>query len=101
VFERADLSAAHRVTQESLSLRERMTLVLERLSGRGFTPFVELFDFAEGRPGVVVTFLAILELIKTSVLELVQAEPFGSIHVRARGGADEPVVATADAPAAS
>lgn len=93
VFERANLSAAHRVTQESLSLRERMTLVLERLSGRGFTPFVELFDVSEGRAGVVVTFLAILELVKTAVLELVQAEQFGSIHVRARGAADEPALA--------
>nr|WP_223296729.1 segregation/condensation protein A [Thiorhodovibrio frisius] len=90
VLERADLSAAHRVSQESLSLRERMTMVLERLQGRSFTPFVELFDVNEGRPGVVVTFLAILELIKTAVLELVQAEPFASIHVRARDAADEP-----------
>lgn len=93
VLERADLSASHRVTQESLSLRERMTIVLERLQDRGFTPFVELFDVSEGRPGVVVTFLAILELIKTSVLELVQAEPFASIHVRVRDAANEPAAA--------
>ncbi|MBK1648494.1 segregation and condensation protein A [Rhabdochromatium marinum] len=93
VFERADLSSAHRVEQESLSLRERMGLVLERLQGRGFTPFSELFDASEGRPGVVVTFLAILELIKTSVLELVQTEPFAAIHVRARQAADEPAAA--------
>lgn len=94
VLERADLSAAHRVAQESLSLRERMTSVLERLSGRGFTPFVELFDVTEGRPGVVVTFLAVLELIKSAVLELVQADPFSSIHVRVRDAADdEPAVA--------
>jgi segregation and condensation protein A len=93
VLERADLSAAHRVSQESLSLRERMTIVLERLQDRGFTPFVELFDATEGRPGVVVTFLAILELIKTSVLELVQADPFASIHVRVRDAANEPTVA--------
>lgn len=84
VLERADLSAAHRVEQESLSLRERMTQVLERLSGRGLTPFVDLFDLTEGRPGVVVTFLAILELIKAAVLDLVQAEPFAAIHVRVR-----------------
>jgi segregation and condensation protein A len=84
VLARADLYTSHRVEKESLSLRERMSLVLERLRGEGFRPFTELFDLTEGRPGVVVTFLAILELIKSSTLELVQAEPFAPIHVRMR-----------------
>jgi segregation and condensation protein A len=84
VLARADLFTSHRVEKESLSLRERMSQVMERLRGGGFHDFTGLFDLAEGRPGVVVTFLAMLELIKSSILELVQAEPFAPIHVRLR-----------------
>jgi segregation and condensation protein A len=84
VLARADLYTSHRVEKESLSLRERMSLVLELLSGRDFVPFTDLFPFHEGRPGVVVTFLAILELTRGASLELVQAEPFATIHVRLR-----------------
>ncbi|MGE5154113.1 MAG: segregation and condensation protein A [Bdellovibrio bacteriovorus] len=84
VLARADLFTSHRVEKESLSLRERMSLVLERVRGGGFLRFTELFDVTEGRPGVVVTFLALLELIKAATLELVQSEPFAPIHVRLR-----------------
>ena len=87
VMARADLFTSHRVEKESLSLRERMSQVMERLSGGGFVDFTDLFDFTEGRPGVVVTFLAMLELIKSSILELVQSEPFAPIHVRLRESA--------------
>ena len=59
-------------------------MVLNQLRSDGFTPFVALFTVSEGRLGVVVAFLAILELIKESLVELVQAEPFGPIHVKAR-----------------
>lgn len=85
VLARAELFTSHRVEKESLSLRERMALVLERVRGGGFQPFTTLFDVTEGRAGVVVTFLAILELIKAATLELVQSEPFAPIHVRLRG----------------
>jgi len=61
-----------------------MSEVLERLKGGVFVPFVELFAAEEGRLGVVVTFMAVLELIKESLVELVQNEPFAAIHVRAR-----------------
>ncbi len=81
---RADLFASHRVEREPLSLRERMSSVLERLRGGGFLDFTAFFDLSEGRAGAVVTFLALLELIKSSSLELVQAEPFAPIHVRLR-----------------
>ena len=74
----------HQVSREALSTRERMRDVLERLKGGGFVPFVELFTAEEGRLGVVVTFMAILELVKESLVELVQNEPFTAIHVRAR-----------------
>jgi segregation and condensation protein A len=86
VLARADLYTRHRVERESLSLRERMSLILERLASGEFMPFTDLFPFTEGRAGVVVTFLAILELIRGASLELVQAEPFSPIHVRLRPG---------------
>ena len=85
VLRRADMFESHQVTREALSTRERMSQVLERLKGGAFLPFVELFAAEEGRLGVVVTFMAVLELIKESLVELVQNEPFAPIHVRARG----------------
>jgi len=84
VLARADLFTSHRIERESLSLRERMSIVMERLHGRDFVQFTELFDITEGRAGVVVSFLAILELIKASILELVQSEAYAPIHVRLR-----------------
>jgi segregation and condensation protein A len=90
VLSRADLYTSHRVEREALSLRERMTLVLERLASGDFLLFTDLFPFDEGRAGVVVTFLAILELIRGATLELVQAEPFAPIHVRIRQGGEPP-----------
>lgn len=84
VLRRADMFESHQVSRETLSTRERMSEVLERLKGGAFVPFVELFTAEEGRLGVVVTFMAVLELIKESLVELVQNEDFGPIHVRAR-----------------
>ena len=84
VLGRADLFTSHRVERESLSLRERMSQVLERVQHGGFVPFVALFDITEGRAGVVVSFLAVLELIKAATLELVQSEPYAPIHIRLR-----------------
>lgn len=84
VLRRGDLFESHQVSREALSTRERMSEVLERLKGGGFVPFVELFTAEEGKLGVVVTFMAILELVKESLIELVQNEPFAPIHVRAR-----------------
>lgn len=89
VLHRADMFESHQVTREKLSTRERMTQVLERLGNERFVPFVSLFTYEEGRLGVVVTFLAILELVKESLIELVQGEAFGPIHVRARAAAHE------------
>tara|TARA_R110002072_G_C7970032_1_gene534705 strand:+ start:300 stop:1211 length:912 start_codon:yes stop_codon:yes gene_type:complete len=84
VMRRADMFASHHIQREALSTRERMSEVLERLAGRQFVPFVSLFSASEGRLGVVVTFLAIMELIKESLVEIVQTEIFGPIHVKAR-----------------
>ena len=84
VMRRADMFASHSIQREALSTRERMSQVLERLAGRQFVPFVSLFSASEGRLGVVVTFIAIMELIKESLVEIVQTENFGPIHVKAR-----------------
>jgi segregation and condensation protein A len=85
VLAHADLYTSHRIEKESLSLRERMATVLERVRAEGFVAFVHLFALSEGRAGVVVTFLALLELIKDAAIELVQSEPFAPIHARLRG----------------
>jgi segregation and condensation protein A len=84
VIRRADLFESHQVSKETLTLREKMGQVLERLQGREFLPFVSLFTIEEGRLGVVVTFMAILEMVKEGILDLVQTESFGAIHVKAR-----------------
>jgi len=82
---RAELFGRHHIQRETLSVRERMSQVLERLDALRFTPFSALFRPEEGRMGVVVTFLAVLELLRETLLELVQAEAFAPIHVRRRG----------------
>jgi segregation and condensation protein A len=84
VLRRADMFESHHVSKEKLSTRERMAQVLDKLANRQFVPFVSLFTGEEGRLGVVVTFLAVMELIKESLVEIVQSEDFGPIHVKAR-----------------
>jgi segregation and condensation protein A len=83
VLQRAEMYRHHRVLMEALSVRERMTLILGRISAEHFLSFESLFDVKEGRMGVVVTFMAVLELLKESLLVLVQNEPFAPIHVKA------------------
>ncbi|HND14194.1 MAG TPA: ScpA family protein [Pseudomonadales bacterium] len=85
VMRRAAMNVSHHVQMERLSTRERMAEILGRLQAPQFVPFISLFRFDEGRMGVVVTFLAVMELIKESLIELVQPEPFGPIHVKPRG----------------
>ncbi len=85
VLERSEHYAHHHIRRETLSVRERMGQLLEALKPGGFMPFAALFSRNEGSLGVVVTLLAVLELIRESLLELVQAEPFAPIHVRLRG----------------
>lgn len=82
VMKRAEMFTHHNIERETLSVRERMTIVLEKLNQDGFTRFTSLFTFEEGRSGVVVTFLAILELSKQRMLEIVQTDTYGAIHIK-------------------
>ena len=84
VLVRAENYAHHQIALEPLSVRERMSDVLSQIKGDKFTEFTALFSPEEGRRGVVVTFLAILELIKESLIELIQTEAYEPIHVKAR-----------------
>ena len=86
VLARAQAYRHHRVRMEPLSVRERMSMVLEQVQLAGFVEFTALFTPREGRRGVVVTLIALLELLRESLVDFVQARPFGPIHVRAAGG---------------
>lgn len=83
VLHRAALNTSHQVQREPLSVRARMTRVLESLKQGEFIPFHQCFDLEEGRAGVVVTFIAILELFRNSIIEVVQSEPFAPIYIKA------------------
>jgi segregation and condensation protein A len=85
---RAEMFSHHHIQMEPLSVRERMSAVLDRVGKEEFTPFTDLFRAEEGRMGVVVSLLAVLELIKESLIELVQAEPFAPIHIKAAGSTE-------------
>ena len=83
VVNRAEQFASHHVEREPLSVRERMVRVLEQISADEFTSFIDFFDPQEGRMGVVVSFMAILELLKESLIEIVQSKPYAPIYVKA------------------
>ncbi len=79
---RAEMFSSHHIQRETLSVRERMTRVLDRVNQADrFVEFTTLFTPEEGRLGVVVTFLAILELLKNQLVDLVQSESFAPIHI--------------------
>ena len=82
VLARAEHFDHHHVKGEPLSVRERMSQLLERLSSGDFQPFTSMFPVTEGRAGVIVTLLAALELIREALIELVQTEPYAPIYLR-------------------
>ncbi len=84
VLRRAEMMESHHVSFEVLSTRERMSQILEHLQGRTFVPFADLFQASEERNGVIVTFLAILELMKEALIDIVQSQPLGPIHIKPR-----------------
>ena len=94
VIQRAAMFAHHHVQRERLSVRQRMSDILERLQGATLLPFSQLFAVSEGRMGVTVTFVALLELLREGLLEITQVADFAPLYVRA-------IVARADLPAAN
>ncbi len=82
IMQRAQMFASHHIQREPLSVRERMSRILGMLNVEDFVEFNRFFNLNEGRSGVIVTFLALLELIKGHVIELVQSEPFAPIYVK-------------------
>jgi len=83
VLARADMYTHHRIQREALSVRERMTMVLDKINAEDFIDFRELFAVEEGRGGVIIALLAILELLKSSLVEMVQNEINGPIYIKA------------------
>jgi len=85
VMMRADLIVSHAIEREVLSVRDRMTLVLDRLLQHQTVNFNTLFSRQEGKQGALVTFLAVLELLKAHTIELVQSSPFADIYIQSSG----------------
>ncbi|MFB3100738.1 MAG: ScpA family protein [Gammaproteobacteria bacterium] len=83
VLARADMYTHHRIQREALSVRERMTMVLDKINAEDFIDFRELFAVEEGRGGVIIALLAVLELLKSSLVEMVQNEINGPIYIKA------------------
>ncbi|HEX5786880.1 MAG TPA: ScpA family protein [Woeseiaceae bacterium] len=83
VLKRAEMFSNLHVQREPLSVRQRMSEILSRIRASTFTGFGNLFDPEEGRMGVAVTFIAVLELLRESVIEVVQAHEFAPLYVRA------------------
>lgn len=82
VLKQVDMQKHHEIEREEISIRERMTHVLSKLEGDNFVDFQSLFTLKEGRLGVVVTLMAVLELLKLKVIDMVQAEAFAPIYLK-------------------
>jgi segregation and condensation protein A len=82
ILKRAKLVQHHKISREELSVREHMSIVLKKLQGQRFVGFEDLFDPSSGAPVLVVTFIALLELAKETLIEITQAEAFAPIYVR-------------------
>ena len=82
ILKRAKLVEHHKISREELSVREHMSLVLKKLQGRRFVEFEHLFEAERGVPVLVVTFIALLELAKETLIEITQAEAYAPIYVR-------------------
>ena len=84
VDERSRLSQHHEISEEIISTRERMADILKQINNQSFVTFGSLFDLSEGKLGVIVTFLAVMELMKERLVDIVQTDSFGMIYVRAQ-----------------
>ncbi len=101
VLKRAEMFSNLQMQREPLSVRQRMSEILTRIKASNFTGFANLFDPEEGRMGVAVTFIAILELLRESMIEVVQSDDYAPLHVRAASTVhlvgDDDAAAAADA----
>ena len=84
ILNRARVNKHHKITREELSVRAHMSRVLRMLSGGNFVEFSQMFDPSRGAPVVVVTFLALLELARESLVELTQSAPFEPIYAKSK-----------------
>src|SRR4029453_4902729 len=82
ILKRAKLVQHHKISREELSVREHMSIVLRHLQGRKFVELGKLFEVSRGVPVLIVTFIALLELGKETLVEITQAEAFAPIYVR-------------------
>ena len=82
VLKRAELNSELHFERETLSVRQRMSQIINKIGVNNFTDFTKLFDINEGRLGVAVTFLAILELLKDTMIDVVQNEEFAPLHIK-------------------
>ncbi|PYE32104.1 condensin subunit ScpA [Idiomarina fontislapidosi] len=89
ILNQLKLNAHHHIQREQLSTRERMSRILNQLQTQPYLRFAQLFSKTEGRAGAVVSFLAILELVKESMIELSQVTPMSEIHLRRKASFDE------------
>ncbi len=87
VLKRAEFNSRHQIQMSALSVREKMTHILSAIQDKEHLPFTQLFDLREGRLGIVVTFLAMLELLKESLIEFIQAAAFAPIYIKTKGAA--------------
>jgi segregation and condensation protein A len=91
VLNRAELFTHHQVRNEPLSVRERMGAIIDRLRDRPYLEFPEFFTVEEGRMGVIVTFLALMELLREHLVDMVQNKPFGLIYIKRPGASEVPL----------
>ena len=84
MLRRAEIFATHTIETEALSVRERMTTILDMINNSGTLKFIDCFTFEEGKMGAIVTFLAILEMVKESLVDIIQNDDFSMIYLQAK-----------------
>jgi len=84
VLKRAEIYASHTIESETLSVRERMSSILININKNGTIKFTDCFTYSEGRMGAIVTFLAILEMVKESLIDIIQNEDFSIIYLQTK-----------------
>ena len=84
VLKRAEINASHNIQTETLSVRERMSKILDEINKQETISFIDCFNFNEGKMGAIVTFLAILEMVKENLIDIIQNEDFSMIYLQTR-----------------